>query len=156
MKLILLKIFLLSFLPVICFSQSDKDGVYLEFEEKGCSYKKIKLLNAKKVVCISDKPIINTGDYASISKIEFDSASNMRKFEIILSEEGSEKLAAVSKLYTGKNFAFVVDDEVVCLMKVPGVISNGKIIVTEDPRFSSLQKTYRNVKEGLELKGTVK
>ncbi len=156
MKPIIFKIFLLSFFPLISFSQSDNDGVYLEFEEKGRSYKKINLLNAEKYVCISDKPVINTGDYDNIGKIEFDSVSNMRKFEINLSEEGSKKLVAVSKLYAGKNLAFVVDDEVICLMKVPGVISNGKIIVTEDPRHSYLQKVYQSVKASIQLKGKVK
>ncbi|HET8860256.1 SecDF P1 head subdomain-containing protein [Marivirga sp.] len=156
MKSILLNIFLLSFFTFFSFSQSDNDGVYLEFEGKGCSYKKVKLLNSERYVCISDKPVVNTGDYDKISKIEIDSVSNMRKFEITLSEEGSEKLLEISKIYVGKNLAFVVDDEVICLMKVPGVISNGKIIVTEDPGYSSLQQTYRSVKSRIELKDKVK
>jgi preprotein translocase subunit SecD len=156
MKTILFNIFLLSFFPIIAFSQSDNNGVYLEFEEKGCSYKKVRLLNTKKFVCISDKPVISIDDYDKISKIEFDTVSNMRKFEITLSEKGSEKLVAISKLYAGKNLAFVVDDEVMCLMKVPGVISNGKITVTEDPRHSFLHKTHRNVKSSIALKDTAK
>lgn len=151
MKSILLNIFLLSFFTFVSFSQSDNDGIYLEFEEKRCSYKKVKMLNAERFVCVSDKPVVNTGDYDKISNMEIDSVSRIRKFEITLSEEGSEKLLEISKIYVGKNLAFVVDDEVICLMKVPGVISSGKIIVGEDLIYSSLQKTYRNVKASIEL-----
>ena len=146
----------MSFCPLISFSQNENDGVYFEFVEKACSYKKVKLLNAQKFICISENPIINISDYDAVGKLEIDKKSKMQKFEITLSEEGSEKLVAISKLYAGKNLAFIVDDEAICLMKVKGVISSGKIIVTEDMGYSSLQKTHQNIKAGIALKRKVK
>lgn len=152
MKAIIFRIFLLSFLPLISFSQNDNSGLYIELKEKPCLYKKINLLNTQKNICISENPIITVKDYTEISQIEIDKKNKTRKFEIKLSEKGNKKLEAINTLYKGNNLAFIVNNEVVCLMKVKGLINIGKIIVSEDVNQSSIQNVHNSIMESIELK----
>lgn len=152
MKAIIFRILLLSFFPLLSFSQNESNGLFIELKEKPCIYKNVNLLNTKKNICISENPIITVKDYTEISQIEIDKKNKIREFQIKLSEKGNEKLEALNTLYKGNNLAFVVDNEVVCLMKVRGLINVGKIIVYEDVNQSSIQKVHNSIMESFELK----
>lgn len=145
-----LKILLLLFIPLSSFSQKTVDGIYPEIEEKNCSFNSIRLLNTKTKVCISERPIITTEDFKEISPLESDKKRNVREFSITLSEKGREKLAAISKVYSGKNLAFVTDNQAICLMKIHGAITSGKVIVKEDLGYSALKYIHQKIKEQID------
>jgi preprotein translocase subunit SecD len=147
----LLKVLFLLFIPMLSFSQRNDDGVYLEIEEVRCSYNKLRLANTNTFVCILDNPIITVDDFKEVGPFEVDTKNNIRAFSIMMSAEGSKKLATITRLYSGKNLAFVVNNKVVCLMKVNGEITSGKFTVTEDISHSSLKYVHKKIKESIDL-----
>ncbi|WKK86576.1 hypothetical protein QYS48_06520 [Marivirga arenosa] len=151
MKVKLLKILLLSFLPLISFAQQ-KNGVYFEFSEKDCPYKKVKVVNEGRFVCIPERPVFDIRDYEKISKMEIDTQNNLRRFEITLTNKGREKLLTISKLFTGSNLAFVFENEVVCLFKLEEMAYSGKIIINEYLNNSAIEIPYQTIKENIEKK----
>ena len=146
MNVKLLKVFLFFLIPVFSFCQGKEDGIYLEIEGKRCSYKKVRSLNRETQVCVSDKPFITINDFQEISPLEVDKIKGIRKFSIKLSKEGTKKLTSISKIYLGKNLAFIVNNRVVCLMEVYGVITSGQVMVIEDLTDSSLKRVYKKIK----------
>lgn len=142
-----LKILLLLLLPAFLHAQVSEDGIYLEIEGKRCLFKNIMLLNSETSVCISDRPIITFDQFEDIGVIEADYEKGIRKFSITLSEEGSKRLTTITKIYEGKNLAFVTNNQAICLMNVHGVITSGKVIVTEDLSESSLQYVHTNLED---------
>ena len=147
----LIKVLFLLFIPMFSFSQRNNDGVYLEIEEIRCWNNKLRLANTETFVCISDNPIITVDDFKEVGPIEVDTQNNTRAFFIMMSAEGSKIFATITKLYSGKNLAFVVNNEVVCLMKVNGVITSGKFTVIEDIDHSSLKYIHKKIKESIDL-----
>ena len=146
----MMKILIFLLIPALSFAQKYNDGIYLEMEGKRCANKKLRLLNTESLVCTSHKPFITADEFKDISPLEVDQLESIRKFSILLSEEGSKRLTEVSRIYLGKNFAFISDDQVICLMKVDGVITTGKVIVKEDLSDSSLKYIYKKIKDSIQ------
>lgn len=142
-----LKILLLLLIPAFLHAQVSEDGIYLEIEGKRCLFKNIKLMNSETFACVSDQPIISFDQFEDIGAIEADYEKGIRKFSITLSEEGSKRLTTISKIYEGKNLALVTNNRAICLMNVPGVITSGKVIVTEDLNDASLLYVYTDLKD---------
>ena len=149
MNLELFKVLLFFLIPAFTYCQGKDDGIYLEIEGKRCSYKKVRSLNKETQVCVSDKPFLTINDFQEISPLEVDKIKGIRKFSINLSKEGSNKLTSLSKIYLGKNLAFIVNNRVICLMKVYGVITSGKVMVTEDLTDSSMKRLYNKIKNAI-------
>lgn len=132
------------------YAQQRTDGVYLTNVENRCVTKKVKQLNRETLICISEKSVISVDDFKWVSGVNKDTKTNTSVFAITLSEQGQKKLLAISKIYSGKKLAFVVQNKVVCLMKINGVIESGKIIVSEDIQYSSLKQIRRRINNSIE------
>lgn len=134
-------------LPWSIFAQKNADGLYLEVQEDRCYYSELKLVNTKTNICVLDNPLIGVEEFKEVGPIEENDLLGTRKFSIMMTDEGKKKLAIMSKIYTGKNFAFVLDDEVVCVMEVKGEIRSGKFTVSEKIQYSSLKDVAEKLKE---------
>ncbi|WP_420583042.1 hypothetical protein [Reichenbachiella sp.] len=146
-----LSLLLLFNVPLATIAQKNADGLYLEVEEERCYYSKLKLANTKTTVCVLDNPLIGVEEFVDVGPIEENELLGIRKFSVLMSEEGKKKLAIMSKIYTGKNFAFVLDDEVVCVMEVIGEIKSGKFTVTEKTHHSSLKEVREKLKADYDI-----
>lgn len=144
------KILILSLIPVLSFSQKNADGVYLEVEDENCLYNQLRLKNTEEFICILDNPLITVNDFKAVSPLEENIQKNTREFSILMNKDGKRKLSSISKLYRGKHLAFVVDNEVICLMLVKGEIINGKFKVLEDLNYSSLKQVHKKMQKRIE------
>lgn len=143
----ILYILILMLIPKLATAQKNADGLYLEVEEDKCYYSKLKVANTNSTVCVLDNPLISAEEFKAIGRLYENPLNNMREFSVTLSESGKEKLSNLTQLYVGRNFAFVLDQNVVCLMEVKGKINSGKIIVSERLRDSSLKNVRQKLIE---------
>lgn len=143
----IIKVLLLSLIPTLGYAQKNANGLYLEVEEERCYYSELKLANTKINVCVLDHPLIGIEEFKEVGPLEDNALLGIRKFSITMSDEAKKKLAIMSKIYTGKNFAFVLDDEVICVMEVIGEITSGKFTVTEKIEHSSLKEVVKKLHE---------
>lgn len=138
-------------IPIVSFSQKNADGLYLEVQEERCYYSELKLANTNTSICVLDNPLIGVEEFKEVGPIEENELLGTRKFSIMMSDEGKKKLSIMSKIYTGKSFAFVLDNEVICVMEVKGEIRSGKFTVIEKIHYSSLKKVREKLKADFDL-----
>lgn len=141
-----LNVLCLLLIPLYSYSQKNADGLYLEVQEERCYYSELKLANTKTSVCVLDNPLIGVEQFKEVGPMEENEILGTRKFSIMMSDEGKKKLAIMSKIYKGKNFAFVLDNEVICVMEVKGEIKTGKFTVIEKFQDSSLKDVLKKLK----------
>jgi hypothetical protein len=143
----LLAITMFSLFPAISLSQVENDGFYIEIDEGRCLYNRVKTFNSRKSVCLIDHPIISTEEIVWMSEPKVDRFRRVRTLRFRFSEKGTDKLKIISKIYSEKNLAFVIDGGVICMLKLAGIKQQAIIEINEPLEDDALEYIYRKIKE---------
>ena len=129
------------FLPEAGLAQGINDGIYFIMDEGRCRDNKVKLLNARGRICVPDKPVIPLDEIEQVGEISVNDHTGLRHLPLQLSVTGTEKLAAVTKIYQGRQLAFLLDGKVVSILRIKQAIVSGKLQLMEAERGNTLDYT---------------
>lgn len=99
-----------------------KDGFYAIVDYISTEDKDIKL---------EDKPSLTSKDILEAKKT-YKNASNQFILNLVFTKEGSQKLSLFTKENIGKSIAIVIDNQIISLPKVYGIIMEGKVEINGD------------------------
>jgi hypothetical protein len=131
-------------------AQENSMGIYLtvksEKKYNNCP-KKLFTRDKKTLVCVTPKPIIAVGDFSYLTEIRNDMAINFSYFNLVLSQQGFDKVKSIIASLPGAELVLVVDENVVGFIKDKNQIVNRSIRLDGAANSEDVQWLHKRLKE---------
>jgi hypothetical protein len=128
--------------------QETSTGIYLTIHSKKKDCPHLVYSRNKKIkVCATLKPIVTINDFKSVTEIKQDLAANVSYFNLVLSQEGNDRLKNLITSLAGTELVLVVDETVVGLIKNKDQLVNRSIRIDGPATSDDVTLVFNKLKQ---------
>ena len=135
------KILLILLFFLTSFQEEENSGIYIVLKplKKTACENELKMVIDQAKLCISKKPIVMVDEIAYITAIKYDPIIESYYIDIGFSPEAMVTLQRTYTSLPNTQFAFVVDNEIICVFAVKEEIAVKSIRIGQDAPLKNLQ-----------------
>jgi hypothetical protein len=127
--------------------QDNASGIFItmDYPRKTHCENELKMVIGKTKICISKKPIIEINELKYVGDIQYDPINKVYYIDAGLTSAGIQTLNKTISSLPNSRFALVVDNEIVCIFKVPAETKVTVIRMGEDAHLEDLKTIQKSL-----------
>jgi hypothetical protein len=138
-------------------AQENSAGIYLTIKPdkkyNNCP-NKFSTRDNKTIVCATTKPIITAAEFSHLTEIKNDHAINFSYFNLVLSQQASDKVKNITASLADSEFVLVVDEKVVGFIKDKNQVVNRAIQLNGTANSEDVQWIHEQLTKIIKTKKT--